>query len=133
MSVIECAYCGHENRPDCNFCTQCGAKLKEEKTGGPRLKILTKDENSIVFKLEKPKSTIGRGIENDIVVDDKQVSKIHAAIYLDNNSIQLEDLNSSNGVYVNGKKISSRFKIFDGNLIRLGTTILKLETEDLSP
>ncbi len=128
MSLTECAYCGHENRPDCNYCTQCGIKLNDEKRSGPLLRMLRNEDKTTVFKLVQGKSTVGRDLNNDIIIEDQLVSKSHAAVYVENGDIYIEDMNSSNGVYVNGKKISRRIKVNNGSLIRVGSTILKLES-----
>ncbi len=50
--------------------------------------------------------TIGRG-DNDIVINDLSVSTHHAKIYLDNNKIYIEDLNSTNGTFIDGYKLDA--------------------------
>ena len=50
---------------------------------------------------------IGRGINNDVVINDRVVSTSHAIITVtDFGEISIEDLNSKNGTFVNGKKIT---------------------------
>ena len=72
------------------------------------LKVLVKFKGKVLYVVESDKSqiTIGRGEENDIVIDNLAVSKQHARIlrYLDGYSI--EDLNSTNGTYLNEKMVS---------------------------
>ncbi|MDW3194937.1 MAG: FHA domain-containing protein [Cytophagales bacterium] len=52
------------------------------------------------------KRTIGRGSKCDIVIGGNDVSRLHATLwYSENGDIQIQDENSSNGVYINGQKI----------------------------
>lgn len=52
--------------------------------------------------------TVGRSPQNDIVIDNKNVSSNHARFKILNNEITLEDIGSTNGTYVNGEKITSQ-------------------------
>jgi pSer/pThr/pTyr-binding forkhead associated (FHA) protein len=53
----------------------------------------------------KERTTLGRRPYNDVVVDDLAVSGEHAAFTLSGTEVWLEDLNSTNGTYVNGKAV----------------------------
>jgi len=55
--------------------------------------------------LTKPKTSIGRREENDIVVSDLTISRNHAEIIADAGKFILKDLSSKNGTYLNGKRI----------------------------
>ncbi len=67
------------------------------------------------YKLEKGTTAIGRQEGNDIVINDLAVSKKHARINREA-SYFLTDLRSSNGTYINGKKILHS-KLSDGDII----------------
>ncbi len=67
------------------------------------------------YKLEKGTTTIGRKEGNDIVINDLAVSKKHARINREA-SYFLTDLRSSNGTFINGKKILHS-KLSDGDII----------------
>ena len=75
------------------------------------------------FPLGKERITIGRKPANDIQLDDPTVSGQHAAILMLQNAY-IEDLNSTNGVMLNGKKISRR-QLSHGDVIRIGRHELK--------
>lgn len=65
--------------------------------------------------------SIGRGKENDIVLNDETVSRQHAQlISKSQNSFELIDLNSTNGIVVNDKKVSGRITVFQGDNIQFG-------------
>ncbi|WP_114970662.1 FHA domain-containing protein [Rhodoferax ferrireducens] len=54
-------------------------------------------------QLTKDRTTLGRRPYNDIVIDNLAVSGEHAAVQMQGGEVYLEDLNSTNGTYVNGK------------------------------
>ena len=86
------------------------------------------------YSLEaKRRVTIGRLTENDIVIDDKTVSKHHCFIVAEQDSFVIGDAGSSNGTYVNDKKISSHKKLSDGDVITLGDTGLEFKAVTLGP
>ncbi len=75
-----------------------------------------------VKELKKEKITFGRGSDNDVRFDARQdldASKNHAEITLENGEYWITDLNSTNGTYVNGKKVE-RMKLSSGDSIEFG-------------
>ena len=79
------------------------------------------------FDLTKNRTTVGRKPHNDIVLDDPTVSGEHAAfLFLQN--MYIEDLNSTNGVLLNGKKVSKR-QLNHGDVVRIGQHELKFIDE----
>lgn len=64
--------------------------------------------------------TIGRDPACDLTFDDVEVSRTHARIYLNKEKIILEDKNSTNGTFVNGKQIIKITELMDGDLISFG-------------
>jgi hypothetical protein len=59
-------------------------------------------------QLSKERTTIGRRPYNDIVIDNLAVSGEHAALHLNGQEVHIEDLNSTNGTYINGKAIKKQ-------------------------
>lgn len=72
--------------------------------------------------------TIGRGPGNDIVIQDPKVSKIHLQLVSNGNICSAVDLNSTNGTYVNGRKISGEVCLQPNDTIRIGDTMLPWQT-----
>jgi len=70
---------------------------------------------------------IGRSSELDMVLVEDMVSRKHAKIMTDENSVTIEDLGSTNGTFVNGEKVRTS-EIRDGDRILIGTSIIKLVT-----
>jgi pSer/pThr/pTyr-binding forkhead associated (FHA) protein len=59
-------------------------------------------------QLSKDRTTLGRRPYNDIVIDNLAVSGEHAVLLMNGNEVFLEDLNSTNGTYVNGKAVKKQ-------------------------
>ena len=74
------------------------------------------------FALRKARVTLGRG-DADIRLRDPEVSKVHAAITLGDEACALEDLQSTNGTYLNGKRVT-RGSLSHLDEIRMGRTKL---------
>ena len=71
--------------------------------------------------------SIGRGAENDIVINDTYVSHHHAVISLVNNQYVIEDLKSVNHTYVNDQLLSGRAYLQTGDQIRIGMATFRFE------
>jgi DNA-binding winged helix-turn-helix (wHTH) protein len=72
--------------------------------------------------MDKDSVIIGRGGINkacDIVIDERQVSRQHAEIFLDQGRYYLRDLNSKNGTYLNGKPVKEPIEIKDSDEIQI--------------
>lgn len=68
---------------------------------------------------------IGRNSTNEIVLDDKMVSRQHAQlIVLENGQVSIKDLSSSNGTFVNGNKITE-CNLKAGDIVKCGNTFVK--------
>ena len=72
------------------------------------LTILLKFNDKVLKTIETDKQevSIGRNVGNDIQIDNLSVSKNHARIVRDKDTYQVEDLNSTNGTYLNEKMVS---------------------------
>ncbi|MEW6302902.1 MAG: DUF4388 domain-containing protein [Verrucomicrobiota bacterium] len=68
---------------------------------------------------------IGRGKAAHIVLDDEKSSRRHSRLFFENNALTVEDLGSSNGTLVNGKRIT-KTALKDGDQIRIGNSVFKV-------
>jgi pilus assembly protein CpaF len=71
--------------------------------------------------------TVGRVPGNDVVLPKGNVSKRHSRIVLKDNRFIVVDLKSTNGTYVNGRKITSPLVVKEGDKIYVGDYVLTLE------
>jgi pSer/pThr/pTyr-binding forkhead associated (FHA) protein len=68
----------------------------------------------------------GRLPECDVMIDDGLVSRMHARISVRDDSVVVEDLHSTNGVYVNGVRITHSALLREGDRLLIGTTEISL-------
>jgi pSer/pThr/pTyr-binding forkhead associated (FHA) protein len=63
----------------------------------------------------------------DLTLDDAEISRRHVAVRPSAQDVEVEDLGSSNGTFVDGERISSPTKVSRGAQIRVGSTLLQVE------
>src|SRR5882757_2246365 len=78
-------------------------------------------------EFDKPEVTIGRVQGNDIILPKGNVSKRHSRIVLKDGKFIIVDLKSTNGTYVNGRKITSPLVVKNTDKIYIGDFILSIE------
>src|SRR6186997_2596850 len=76
---------------------------------------------------DKSEITIGRVQGNDVILPKGNVSKRHSRIVLKDGRFIVVDLKSTNGTYVNGRKITSPLVVKPGDKIYIGDFILSVE------
>jgi ABC-type multidrug transport system ATPase subunit/ABC-type multidrug transport system permease subunit len=76
--------------------------------------------------LDKEIVTIGRGPENDVVLDGPQVSRNHARIVRTDDAVFLEDIGSANGTFIDGEKVD-RVALEPGQTISFGSYAIRLD------
>ncbi|HEY2401325.1 MAG TPA: FHA domain-containing protein, partial [Steroidobacteraceae bacterium] len=91
--------------------------------GATRLLIRTDGESEVVHVLGR-KTTVGRTPDNDLQIDAKFISRHHAVILAGPAHAIIEDLNSTNGVSVNNKRIT-RQPLKDGDNVVIGKTAFR--------
>ena len=83
-----------------------------------------------LFLIDKPLTSIGRNVNNDLVIQNPQVSRVHAEIRFCDGEFVIADLDSTAGIYVNNVKVKQG-KIHSGDLILIGgTPLMFLDEKD---
>ena len=89
--------------------------------------IISVDDRRYV--LDGPTATLGRSKEADCIIDDPNISRRHAELRRSNvGDWQIVDLNSTNGVKVNGRRVANA-RLSPGDEITLGTKVLAFDIE----
>src|SRR5436190_14908654 len=130
---MKCTFCGFDGPADEYFCSECGqpraaADARDESTpqtpasarsapprsptsaGGARaleqasLVGLDGPLENVEFPLDRPEIRIGRQADCDIAVVDENVSRMHSLIRQTPTGLEITDLGSSNGTWLNGVK-----------------------------
>jgi len=94
--------------------------------------VVITDEGGVRRRLDfsKPELTVGRVQGNDIVLSKRNVSKQHARLRLEDEQAVVIDLNSTNGTWVNGRKITAAQPLKQGDKIYIADFIITLEPAD---
>lgn len=82
-----------------------------------------------VFEI-KEKISLGRELENDIILLDGIISRTHALVYRDEDKYIIEDLDSSNGIYINDEKVLVH-TLEDNDIIQIGKTVLSFSLDKM--
>ena len=69
---------------------------------------------------------IGRADKCHIILDDSYVSQVHARIFPRGGSVVVEDLGSTNGTYLNRKRVSAPSELQRGDKVKIGRTVMEL-------
>ncbi len=91
-----------------------------------KLVILNQGMTGRTFDLNVERTTVGRVEENTFQIADPSVSSRHAEIFLQGTELLIRDLNSTNGTFINGEKISEAV-LKSGQVLRFGQVELKLD------
>jgi pSer/pThr/pTyr-binding forkhead associated (FHA) protein len=90
-------------------------------------------ESGKIFHLDMDDITIGRGTKNTIIINDNEVSRIHLRLTRVDEGYQLDDMNSSNGTFINGQRVEEVWLLQSRCIIELGDSItLEYRLEDPS-
>ena len=92
------------------------------------LRIIDGPDKGIDYALPYSKIIIGRK-KGDLLLNDREVSGIHATIEIGLERYIVKDLGSTNGTFLNGKRITIA-SIRNGSVIKVGSTIMKIEIKE---
>jgi pSer/pThr/pTyr-binding forkhead associated (FHA) protein len=145
MSHVYCPECGFQNPETANYCSKCGSLLAREESGettmaftpdeadeegqpdladfgikGPALVVRSGGGRAgETFPLGTEETTIGRSPDCDIFLDDVTVSRRHAVLKRNSNELEIEDLGSLNGTFLNRRRIETGV-LSDGDELQIG-------------
>jgi hypothetical protein len=93
--------------------------------------LILQSEGAKTYRFIKPEVVIGRDPSHDIALSDKTVSTQHARFSYHHKQWWLEDLDSTNGTFLNQEQVSSPVVVASGDHIRCGQVQFTLLIEDL--
>ena len=105
-------------------------ELREVATGPPSQAVTQLGRLSGVHRLVATRVRIGRDPDNDLVLEDLQVSRRHAELLGTGEQWELRDLGSHNGTYVNGRSVASAV-LSPGDVIGIGAHVLRFTGDRL--
>lgn len=97
-----------------------------------RLVLLSEGLTGRTYELKGEKTTVGRVPDNDFQIPEGSVSSHHCEILLQGKDIRVKDLDSTNGTFINGERVTEGV-VKPGQILRLGMIEMRLETGDVAP
>jgi pSer/pThr/pTyr-binding forkhead associated (FHA) protein len=115
---------------------QQGDKLAAQKTPAITLSVKIDQGKESIRQFSQPQIMIGRDTNCDLSMMDEALSAHHARLTHHHGQWWLEDLNSTNGTYLNREKLTTPAVVITGDHFKCGNTVFGIEVEDsdgLSP
>ena len=143
---MKCTQCGAELAPGARYCGECWAVVTSQPAEATpsgtdaglagdsplaragRLVVEIGPDEGKEFPL-RGTMRIGRSEDSEITHADAQASRHHAAISPEPGGFTIQDLNSSNGTFVNGKRLEEPRFLKDGDRLRVANTVLAFRWE----
>jgi len=92
--------------------------------------VLSGDRMGEMFPLKEDRTTIGRGLQTDVRINDEGISRTHAVVVRKDGDYLLSDAGSTNGTFANGRKVDG-YKLQEGDKIQIGaSSVLKFTFHD---
>ncbi len=109
---------------------QQGDKLANQKKPAISLTIKPEQGSEAVQQFSQPQIMIGRDTNCDLTMMDEALSAHHARLTHHHGQWWLEDLNSTNGTFLNREKLTTSAVVITGDSFKCGNTIFSIEVED---
>ncbi len=104
-----------------------GISLKRERREGRRL-LMVRSETQQGLEVEVTDATVlGRSAEADVLLDDPYASEFHMRLLSQENGLVLHDLGSTNGTYVNGRRVTAPTTLRRGDSVQVGKTVMEVK------
>jgi hypothetical protein len=97
-----------------------------------KLVVLSEGLTGKSYELKADMNTIGRVDDNTFQISEASVSSHHCEVFLKGKDVMVKDLNSTNGTFINGERVSEA-ALKPGQILRLGQIEMRLETGEAAP
>ena len=97
----------------------------------PKLVVLSEGLTGRAHELKVDKTTVGRLDDNTFQIPEQSVSSHHCEVLLKGTDVIVRDLDSTNGTYINGEKISEKV-LKPGQILRMGNVEARLEGDGVA-
>ena len=103
-----------------------GTSARTGRTSGELVLLRGDSKRGTVVKLRAGGLVIGRAEEAELTIDDPYASEFHARVGSQGGKVVVNDLGSTNGTYVNGRRVTAPVGVSKGDTIQIGKTILEV-------
>jgi hypothetical protein len=103
-----------------------GISLRRRRREGSKV-VVVRSESQQGLELDvRDVTVLGRSSEADVLLDDPYASEFHMRLVASENGLVLHDLGSTNGTYVNGRRITAPTTMRRGDTIQVGKTVMEV-------
>lgn len=105
--------------------TGAGAAIARSKVGSDVVFVRSETQSGLRFSV-KEGVVLGRSEDADILIDDPYASDLHLRFGIQEGALVVHDLGSTNGTYVNGRRVTSTVGLNRGDAVQVGKTIMEV-------
>lgn len=103
-----------------------GISLRRRRREGSKVVVVRSDTQQGLELEVRDVTVLGRSDEADVLLDDPYASEFHMRLVASENGLLLHDLGSTNGTYVNGRRITAPTTMRRGDTIQVGKTVMEV-------
>jgi hypothetical protein len=103
-----------------------GRRTRSRERKPPKLRVVEPAEIAGQTYALGDELTVGRAAGCQITLDDTYASQVHARIFTRDHQLYVEDLGSTNGTYLNRRKVSAPMVVSRGDQIQIGSTVMEV-------
>lgn len=106
--------------------THLGIHADRRKRRGTKVVVVRSDSQAGLDFTVTDATVLGRSSEADIVIDDPYASEFHLRLVAQDGGLTLHDLGSTNGTYLNGRRVTAPVELRRGDAVQVGKTVMEV-------
>ena len=106
--------------------THLGIHAERRRRRGTKVVILRSDTQAGLDFTVTDATVVGRSSEADLVIDDPYASEFPLRLVATENGLTLHDLGSTNGTYLNGRRVTAPAELRRGDAVQVGKTVMEI-------
>ncbi len=106
--------------------THLGIHADRRKRRGTKVVVVRSEKQAGLDFTVTDATVLGRSDEADIVLDDPYASEFHLRLVASEGGLTLHDLGSTNGTYLNGRRVTAPTELRRGDAVQVGKTVMEV-------
>lgn len=106
--------------------THLGIHAQRRRRRGTKVVLVRSESQAGLDFTVTDAAVVGRSDEADVVIDDPYASEFHLRLVSSENGLTLHDLGSTNGTYLNGRRVTAPTELRRGDAVQVGKTVMEI-------